>query len=158
MDRLKITLLKSALMGIVLVTLLLCILWLPYMANESVRMFPEVAFLKYPMLFGIYATAIPFIYALYEAVRLLNFISRDSAFTEEALYSLKYIKYCAYTIILLYVAGLVMLDYFNALGPGMALLGLVIIFASFVITLFEMVLQQLFRHSISLKQENELTI
>lgn len=158
MNRLKITLLKGALISVALVTLLLCVFWLPYMANESERMNPEVAFLKYPMLFGIYATAIPFIYALYEAVRLLNFISRDSAFSEEALYSLKYIKYCAYTIFLLYGAGLFMLDYFNALGPPMALIGLVVMFASFVITLFEMVLQQLLRHSISLKRENELTI
>ena len=46
----------------------------------------------------------------------------------------------------------------NALHPGLAVMGTVIVFATLVITLFAMLLRQLLKNAISLKSENELTV
>jgi hypothetical protein len=43
-------------------------------------------------------------------------------------------------------------------APGLAALGLVIVFAAFAIALFAAVLQKLLQEAIAIKSENELTI
>ena len=46
----------------------------------------------------------------------------------------------------------------NALHPGIAIIGLVIFFASIVIMLFTAVLQELLKNVLKIKTENDLTI
>ena len=46
----------------------------------------------------------------------------------------------------------------NALHPGIAIIGLVILFASTVILLFTAVLQELLKNALRIKSENDLTI
>jgi len=137
---------------------LFCVLWLPKLAGDAAVMNPEFAYLKFPVLIGIYITAIPFYLALYQALRILNYIKGGEAFSEFPLISLGRIKNCATAIIILYVIGMVLLAGQNALHPGIAILGIVIIFATTVVAVFAVILQELLKSAIDIKIENDLTV
>jgi hypothetical protein len=136
----------------------LCIFWLPWIANETAEHYP--AYLLYPALIGLYVSAIPFFVALYQAFRLLSYIDKNKAFSDLSVRALKNIKYCAITISILNVAVLPLLILMAELddAPGLAVIGLVIPFASFVIAVFAAVLQKLLKNAIDIKSENDLTV
>ncbi len=130
--------------------LALCIFGLPSFAN----------YLHYPVLIGMYAAAVPFFFALYQTLKLLSYIDKNKAFSELSINALKYIKYCAITISILY-AGLIPLLIPIAEqddAPGIILIGMVITFASIVIAVFAAVLQKLLKNAIDIKSENDLTV
>ncbi|ACJ82745.1 MULTISPECIES: DUF2975 domain-containing protein [Bacillaceae] len=150
--------LKIAVFLIGITVLALCIFWLPWLANDTAEMFPEFAFLQYPVLIGLYVTVIPFFLALYQALKLLNYIENNNAFSELSVKVLKYIKYCAITISILYLIGTIVLMSQNALHPGIAIIGLTIIFTSVVIAVFTAVLQKLLKNVLDIKSENDFTV
>ena len=116
--------------------------------------------MKYLVLIDLYASAIPFYFALYQAFKLLSYIDKNKAFSELSVKALKKIKYCAITISILYVLGMP-LFYLIAEkddAPGVIVIGLVIIFASMVIAVFAAVLQKLLQEAIDIKSENDLTV
>lgn len=158
MDKKFIVFLKCAIYFIGLVVFGLCIFWLPMMANEAALFEPTLAYLKYPVLIGLYMTAIPFFYALYQTIRLLNLINQEHAFSKDAILSLKEVKLSAIFIVIIYVIGIVFLWSQSALHPGIALMGLTIVFTSILITVFTAVLQELFRSALEIKSENDLTV
>ncbi|WP_240378190.1 DUF2975 domain-containing protein [Bacillus piscicola] len=150
--------LKVAVFYIGITVLALCIFLLPWLANDTAEMYPEFAYLRYPILIGLYITAIPFFIALYEALRLLNYIDRKNAFSDLSVNALRNIKYCAITISILYVIGTIFLLTQNALHPGIAIIAFTIIFSSIIIAVFAMVLQKLFKSALDIKLENDLTV
>lgn len=138
----------------------LCIFLVPKVANYAAELYPDIAYMKSLVLIDLYATAIPFYFALYQAFRLLSYIDKNKAFSELSVRALKNIKYCAITISILYVGGMPL---FYLMGekddaPGIIVLGLFIIFASMVIAVFAAVLQKLLKNAIDIKSENDLTI
>ncbi len=158
MKKNRITFLKSVVVVIGLIILALCIFVLPAAANYFAEIGPEFAYLKYPVLIGIYITTIPFYFALGQALKLLNMIIRNP-FTESAKISLKRIKVSAVIIGLLYVFGILFLNtQGGALNPGVGLLGILIAAASFVIAVFTSVIQELVGRMIDIKAENDLVI
>ncbi|KAB2331956.1 DUF2975 domain-containing protein [Bacillus mesophilum] len=154
----KILLLKAAVYVMGIVILCLCVFALPTLAHEAAAMNPEFAYLQYPVLIGLYLTAIPFFYALYQALKLLNNLINNLVFSKTAVHSLGMIKHCAGSIIIIYVIGMLFLVMQNALHPGVALIGLAILFLTIVILLFSAVLQDLLKKVMSFKSENELFI
>ena len=113
-----------------------------------------------PILLGLYVPAVPFFYALYQTLRLLNFIDRNTAFSSLSVHALGVIKRCAAVISLLFTAGLPYI-YWAANkddAPGVFALELVIIVASTIIAVFAAVLQQLLQKAIAIKAENDLTV
>jgi hypothetical protein len=113
-----------------------------------------------PILIGMYFPAIPFFIALYQGWKILGFIDQNKAFSESSIKSLKNIKYSAYTISGLYTVGM---PYIFQAGdkddaPGVVAIGLVIIFAAFVIATFAAVLQKLIQSGMDIKSENDLTV
>lgn len=144
------------LMGIAV--LALCTLGMPQIVNEAVEHYSRRVFL--PALTGMYASAIPFFYALYLALRLLSYIDKNEAFSERSVRALRNIKYCAAAVSILYAAISPCL-YFMAQkddAPGLLAIGLVIIFAALAIAVFAAVLQMLLKNAIDIKSENDLTI
>ena len=138
--------------------LALCILGLPWLANNPVN--PDYAHILYPLLIGMYVSAIPFFVALYQALRLLSYIDKNEAFSELSVNALKNIKYCAITISTFYV---VMMPFVYLVAekddaPGLIIIGMVPIFASMVIAVFAAVLQRLLQDAIDIKSENDLTV
>lgn len=152
--------LKTALILIGLPVLALCIFFVPWIANYAVKLYPDMAYLKYLVLLDLYAAAIPFYAALYQAFKLLGYIDKNQAFSELSVAALKNIKLCAISISALYAVGLPLLYLIAEAddAPGLILIGLVIIFASLVIAVFAAVLQRLLKEAIDIKSENDLTV
>ncbi|KWX76210.1 hypothetical protein AMQ84_16115 [Paenibacillus riograndensis] len=152
--------LKAAVILMGIPVLALCIFAVPAIADFAAELYPDMTFIKYLVFIDLYASAVPFYIALYQAFGLLGYIDRNKAFSELSVRVLKNIKYCAIVISGLYVAGLP-LFYLMAEkddAPGIIVIGLVIIFASLVIAVFAAVLQKLLKEAIELKLENDLTV
>ena len=149
--------LKITIFIIGLVVLALCV-WLPDLAKDAAELNPEYAYLRYPVLLGLYISAIPFYYALYQALLLLRYIEHENAFSDISVASLKQIKICAISISLLFILGSVILAALHALHPGIALIGFAIIFAAFVVAVFSALLQGVLSNALDLKSENDLTV
>lgn len=158
MSKWLVGILKASLIIIGIAILLLCIYWLPAMAERSVELFPEVAYLKYPILIGIYLTCIPFYLAIYESFKLLVLIGKDNVFTQDACKSLRVVSFSSIAVSVLYVIGLVILMVENAMPPGLFLLGIAIIFACIIIAIFTGVLKVLLNKMVEIKKENDFTV
>ena len=135
MQKINSIALSSFIVFIGFIVLSLCIFVLPNLSQETAQMNPEVAFLQYPILFGMYATAVPFFYAIYETVMMIQVTQRESIFSNRIVQGLNHIKYCAFAIIVLYVFGMFVLDYTNAFPPLVAVMGFVIVIVTIVVAL-----------------------
>src|SRR5690606_9640109 len=98
-----------------------------------------------PILIGLYIPAIPFLIAVHQAYKLLNYIDQNQAFSLASIAIFKNIKRCALLISTLFAVGMPYIFYVadNDDAPGLVAIGLVIIFASMVIATFAAVLQKL---------------
>lgn len=155
--------LRAAVILIGLPVLGLCIFLLPNIASEAIghaSKGSELAYVVYGLLFIMYASAIPFYFALYQALRLLSYIDKNQAFSQLSVIALKKIKKCAITISSFYAVALPLLyiiaEWDDA--PGIILIGMVIIGASMVVAVFAAVLQRLLQEAINIKSENDLTV
>ena len=148
--------LKLAVILMGISVLALCIFLVPDVANFAFELYPNIALMEYLVFILMYGAAIPFYFALYQAFNLLRYIDKSIAFSVKAL---KYIKHCAATISSLYVLGMPLIHFIEKkVDPPIGLLGLIIIFASLVITVFAAVLQRLLHEAINIKSENDLTV
>jgi hypothetical protein len=146
--------LRAAIYVIGLIVLALCIFAVP----EGIRLDSSGHYR--PLLLGLYITAIPFYVALYQAIKLLDYIDQNDAFSHFSVGSLRIIKRCAVIIGTLFAASLPYV-YFVAdkSDASIALVvGSVVAFASFVIAVFAAVLQKLLKNAINIKAENDLTV
>ncbi|MFJ9383607.1 DUF2975 domain-containing protein [Peribacillus sp. NPDC101481] len=152
--------LKIAVILIGMPILALCIFVVPEIANFAAELYPDMPYLKYLVLIDLYASAIPFYFALYQAFKLLSYIDKNKAFSELSVRALKTIKNCAITISCLYVVGMPLFYLIAEMddAPGIIVIGLVIIFASMVIAVFAAVLQRLLQEAIDIKSENDLIV
>jgi hypothetical protein len=152
--------LKIAVILIGIPVLALCIFLVPEIAKFAAELYPDMTYIKYLVLIDLYASAIPFYFALYQAFKLLSYIDKNKAFSELSVRALTKIKYCAITISILYVPGLPFFYIAAKLedAPGIMLIGLGIIFASTIIAVFAALLQRLLQEAIDIKSENDLTV
>lgn len=150
--------LKAVVFLIGIAILALCVIGLPSTFDDAAADYPKSTYL--PLFIGMYASALPFFFALVQALRLLSYIDKNEAFSALSVKALQRIKYCACAISLLYIACL---PFFYLIAdkddaPGVLAIGLVVAFASFVIAVFAAVLQKLLQNAIDIKSENDLTI
>ncbi|TYS86149.1 DUF2975 domain-containing protein [Rossellomorea aquimaris] len=152
--------LKIAVIFLGVPVLALCIFLVPEMAYLSATLLPEFAVIKYFVFIVFDASAIPFYIALYQAFKLLRYIDKNKAFSDLSVKTLKNIKYCAITISILHVLVLPLFYIFAEVddAPGVIFVGLVVPFASMVISVFAAVLQKLLKEAIDIKSENDLTV
>jgi len=113
-----------------------------------------------PVILGLYVAAVPFFYALYQALILLRLIDKNEAFSSGSVKSFKVIKYCALIISGMFVAGSPYIYYVADKddAPGVLAMACIIVFASFIIATFCAVLQKLVQAAVDLKAENDLTV
>jgi hypothetical protein len=107
---------------------------------------PNILWLK--ILF--YLTAIPFTVLLVMTKKLINSIFRKEPFTQRNIFALNIISICAFIDFLLYSTGTILIL--------KNILSLVLAIATFMIGLISLVLSQLVRSAMEIKQENDLTI
>lgn len=146
--------LKSVILLIGAAVLFLCVYAIP-------RVIGSITLNGYdPILLGLYLPAIPFFFALYQAMKLLTYIDKNDAFSLPSLKAFRSIKFCALTISALFAVGMPYIFYVAEKddAPGVVLIGCIIIFASFVIATFAAVLQKLIQNAIDIKSENDLTV
>ena len=113
--------------------LLIAIFVMPSIAEQTAQIHPEVGFLQYPVLLGIYATVIPFLYAIAKTVFIVMDVQKGEYGSSTITESLQHIQYCAWTIITIYIAGFVMIVTANAMPPLLALLGIVILLVTLLV-------------------------
>lgn len=150
--------LRIAVILIGIPVLALCIFGVSWLIKNPVN--PDYAHILYPILIGIYLSAIPFYIALYKAFKLLRYIDKNKAFSQASVEALKHIKYCAITISTFYsiILPFVYLLAEKDDAPGLIIIGMVPIFASMAIAVFSAVLQRLLQDAIDIKSENDLTV
>lgn len=104
--------------------------------------------------------AVPFFFALHQALRLLDYIDRNTAFSDLSVRAIKNIKNCAFVISVLYAASMPYIVYVADKddAPGAVMIGLVFIFAPLVVSVFAAVLEKLLQNAIDIKSENDLTV
>lgn len=152
--------LKIAVIFIGIPVLALYIFLVPEIADFAAELYPASAYIKYFVFIDLYAMAIPFYFALYQAFKLLIYIDKNQAFSDLSVKALKNIKYCAVVISILFVLGMPLFYMIAEVddAPGIILIGLAMIFASMVIAVFAAVLQRLLEEAIHIKSENDLTV
>ncbi|WP_172195865.1 DUF2975 domain-containing protein [Saccharibacillus qingshengii] len=152
--------LKAAVILIGLPILAIYIFVVPEIGNFAAELYPESSSIRIWVWIDLYATSIPFYWALVESFRLLVHIERRRAFSDLAVQALKKIKYCGMGVGGLFTLGMP-LFYLMAErddAPGIIVIGMVIVFASLVIAVFAAVLQKLLQEAIAIQLENELTV
>ncbi|GGE59917.1 DUF2975 domain-containing protein [Priestia taiwanensis] len=150
------------LMGITILGL--CVFGVPSLAKVYEEWVPNLAYLKYPFVIGVYTAALAFFFALYQTLKLLAYIDKGIVFSELPVQFLKNIKYCASIISSLQVLNIFLfMPVLHSMkevedAPTIIMIGLIVIFASIVIAVFAAVLQKLLQNAMDIKAENDLTV
>lgn len=160
----KILFLRVAIIAIGVPILALCIFLLPKIAIEAIGQLTtsgaNMAYVVLGILLIMYISAIPFYLALYQGLKLLNYIDRNEAFSELSVKALRKVRNFSAVISGLYILAMpliyIVADRDDA--PGLILIGMVIIGASMVIAVFSAVLKKLLQEAIRIKTENDLTV
>lgn len=152
--------LKAAIVVIGLAALALDVFSLPHVWVGAAVEWPASKYVLYPGLIGIYATIIPFLYALFQAVKLLQYIDKNNAFSQSSITALRTIKFSAIAMSALYWIAMPMVGTFAQLddAPGVVLIGAVLASSPLVVATFAAVLQKLVQNALDLKTENDLTV
>ncbi len=152
--------LRLALILIALAALALCILAFPEMWRSFT--FEDQMFMKpgRAIIIGMYASALPFLIALWQSWKLLGFIDKNIAFSELSTKALGNIKYCAIAISVFMAAASPFFYMFAQLddAPGVVVISMGFVGAALVVAVFAALLQKLLRNAIDMKRENELTV
>jgi hypothetical protein len=156
MERGSTVFLRGVVILIGLVVLGLCVFGLPVLISSELTGDFDYG----PIFLGLYVPAIPFFFALYQSLKLLDYIDKNEAFSELSVRAFRNIKYCALIISGLFAVGMPYVFYVADRddAPGVAAVGFVIIGASFVIATFAAVLQKLVQNAVDIKSENDLTV
>jgi hypothetical protein len=145
--------LRSCICLIGLAALGLCAILVGMIVSGNAGMFTPVMLLML-------GSAVPFFFALYNGLLLLRYIDANTAFSELSTKAIRSIKYCAFTISVLYAAGMPLIIRVAEAddAPGGVLMGLVFIFATLIVGVFAAVLERLLQNAIDIKSENDLTV
>ncbi len=152
--------LRAAIAIMALVALALCIFLFPNVLVGAPEEWPAALPVLYIGFIGIYLTIIPFLFALYQALKLLRYIDTNNAFSESSINALRSIKFSAITMTLLYLTAMPLAYVFAELddAPGVIVISFAFACAPLVVATFAAVLQKLVQNALDMKMENDLTI
>lgn len=160
MKRASTLVLRLAVILIGLGVFMMSILFLPQIARLAAFLFPDLSVMPHLVLGQLILTAIPFYYALFQALALLGLIDRQAAFSKFSVLRLRNIKKAAILISILYTLAsplyYMIADRDDA--PGILLIVLIVLFAAFAVGVFAAVLETLLQDAIRIKAENDLTV
>ena len=113
-----------------------------------------------PVIIYMYIASVPFFLALYQLLKLLGFVDKNKIFSNEAVIAVKSIKYCALSISVFIVLGLIYIRFFvhgdDPAGPTG--LGVVVSFIFIVFATGAAVFQKILQNAVDIKSENDLTV
>lgn len=133
-------------------------LYAPLMAKECSLMYPELAWLSWPMLIYIWVIALMYILAVFFYMRISRRLGRNLSFCPENADDLRRIARCLLLasglwFMLIFLPGAVHVD----IGPAF-LLFLLASLATLAVAIVAYALSQLIRRAAELQAENDLTI
>lgn len=152
MHRVSTIFLRLVISLIAIAAVAVCAFPLPRMIAKEAAKTPDTAWQIYLFLAGAYVQAALFLFALYQAFKLLSSLDGTKAFSESSVRRLRHIRSSALTIGLLMVAGVVWVLFLSAgtgddtAGPVM--IGFIGTFASSVVAAVAAVLQGLVQQAI----------
>ncbi len=153
--------LRLAIIGIGIIAFGFCIFLVPSIGSDIIDEWPSLYYIHYIVMTVSYLSVIPFFIILAQGWRLLNFVDKNTAFSQVSVKALNWIKYSAVIIGILYALYVPFLFYPVAQAddaPGVIIIGLVIAGTPFVFAVFTAVLKRLLQNAIEFKSENELTV
>lgn len=152
-------LLKVVLVVMSLAMLALCIFFFPYMPSGIMAEFPAVGNIAYLSL-TIALGAFPFFLVIYQAFKILIYIDKNTAFSENAVKAFKNIKYSALIMSFLYLLNMPLFFYIAQAddAPGLVMFGFLFAMSPAVVATFAAVLERLFQNVLNIKSENDLTV
>ncbi|OGM27030.1 hypothetical protein A3E13_02975 [Candidatus Woesebacteria bacterium RIFCSPHIGHO2_12_FULL_40_20] len=134
-------------------------IWFPQTEGRAANL-DLVSVYTDPFIIYGYIGSIPFFVALYQALKLLGYVDKNKIFSQDAIKTVRNIKYCALAIIGFLVMAIfyirLMAHGDDPAGPTMV--GFVAIFASLVIATATAIFQKLLQNAVNIKSENDLTV
>lgn len=159
MNRGSTLFLKFVISLIGLVVFAVCTVGLPQLIVENNSSYPQTTYLLYPFLAYVYASAIPFLIALVQAFKLLNYIDDNNVFSEASVRAVRTIKICSVLIGSFVVIGTCVIMFFmQGDRAHFASIGFFLTFAAVVTATAAAVLQKLVQNVVDIKSENDLTV
>jgi hypothetical protein len=157
MNRCSTIFLRIVISLIAIAALAVCVFPLPRGVAYEAAKTPDTAWQIYVFLVGAYIQAALFLFALYQAFKLLSYIDRNKAFSELSVRALRHVKHSALAIGLLMVAGIVWVMVLSAGtgedSAGPIMLGLIGTLASSVVAAVAAVLQTQVQKAIDMRKE-----
>lgn len=152
--------LRAAICVIGGIVLALCIFVLPPMWRAVADGYPNHTYVFYGILSALYAAAVPFFIALWQALKLLGYIDKSSAFSSLSVQALKTISYCGMAIGTVFTAVMPLIYVWanNDDAPGLILFWSLLVGASLTVSVFAGVMERVLKQAIQLKNENDLTV
>ncbi|MEO5690586.1 MAG: DUF2975 domain-containing protein [Candidatus Saccharimonadales bacterium] len=158
--RSSITFLQIAILLLAIGTIIL-MLWEPHLEGRNVNASLFEIYFNDPFLVYAYIASLPFFVALYQAFILLGYIRNNNVFSQAAINNLRTIKYCA-IILIGFILGAEAYFFIVTRGQddiaGGVMLGLGMIFLSFVLAVTSAVFETILRRAVDIKSENNLTV
>lgn len=144
--------------------LAVCLILLPELAREEAVGKPSNPYMTYGFLICSCILSIPFFIALYQTLKLLEYVEKEKAFSTQSIWLLQNIKICSIVFsVLIVIAVIIGLVIARVSDPTedvtfIVTLGFLFTFVSSLITIFVAVLQKLLADAVALKSENDLIV
>lgn len=155
------TLFLQAVIVVIGIGALVLMLWEPHLEGRNANATLFQIYFNDPFLAYVYLASIAFFVAFYQAFTLLGYIGKNKVFTQEAVNTLRIIKYCAATLIG-FLLGAEAFFFFVLRGEediaGGVMMGLFLLFCSAVAATAAAVFEKTLQSAVDIKSENELTV
>ena len=135
-------------------------LWEPHIEGRNAHATLFQIYFNDPFLAYAYTASIPFFMALYQAFALLGYIRQNKVFSQTAVNSLRTIKYCGISLVILIAAPeayLFIVRPGDDIAGGVAI-GLFLILISSIIAATATVFERLLQKAVDIKSENDLIV
>jgi hypothetical protein len=153
------TLFLKAVVILIATLTLVGLLWFPLLEGRSVGQDLTTIYLGDPLILYGFAASIPFFIALYQALKLLGFVEKNKAFSQDSVRTLRNIKRCAVIQACLIVGAMIFVVLVAEEDPaGVVALGIYATFATIVIATATAIFERLLQNAVDLKSENDLTV
>lgn len=153
-------LLKSVVVVIALPVLAIVIFGFPLIIQDAAKSSMQMAIVLYGILAALTLSLFPFLAALYQSIKLLNYIDHNEAFSDKSVEALRKIKRYAFSIAAVHLLSFPLYFIVGEVddAPGVILVGVMFVSAPAVIAVFAAVLEKLLENALDIKKDNELTI
>jgi hypothetical protein len=144
--------------------LCVCFILIPELVREEGVGKPFNPYLVYSFFAGVYLLALPFFVALYQTLKLFNYIDKNKAFSHQSIKALQNIKICAIVFsVMIVVAVATGIGVARSIDPtedvtGFITLGFIFTFIPSIIAVFVAVLQRVLAEAVAMKSENDLIV